>query len=212
MFTPPTTSLTSSSTVTPPTTTLTSSSTALPQPTSVQFQVQKLADSLVEHISSPGGCNINSEHMDSSALSQNLGALWIRGAFHDIGKYEIGHPVAGLLPSFLNETENMGIGNSIATKFAPRKIFNFSRSDVIALAGLVTVSHCGGPLLSFQPGRIDAPLSTPFSSFAALPDDFLDSYDVIKSKLRRIGFGNEDIVALVTGSHSMGGNLFFLLK
>lgn len=188
-----------------------SASTSSPQPTNpspidTQARVQKLADSLIEHISGPNGCGENKDDMPQDSLSTNLAALWLRAAFHDIGKWEKGKIVSGLLPTFVDERENLGIAKSLTTLFAPNRIFNFSRSDKIALGGLVTVGQCGGPVLDFQSGRTDAiPAETTFGSLKALPDDFLDTYDVIKSKLQRLGFNNEDIVALVTGSHSLGG-------
>ena len=177
-----------------------------PAPVDTQARVQKLADSLIEHISGPNGCGENKDDMPQDSLSTNLAALWLRAAFHDVGKWEKGKIVSGLLPTFVDERENMGIARSLTTLFAPNRIFNFSRSDKIALGGLVTVGQCGGPVLDFQAGRTDAiPAETTFGSLKALPDDFLDTYDVIKSKLQRLGFNNEDIVALVTGSHSLGG-------
>jgi hypothetical protein len=103
------------------------------------------------------GCNKDDGHMSADSPSLNFAALWLRAAFHDVGKYEEGKPVGGLLPSFLDKSENFGIGDSIATNFSPTRVFNYFCSDVIALAGKITVSHWGGPSFDFSTGRIDAP-------------------------------------------------------
>ncbi len=36
----------------------------------------KLVESLVEHISAKGGCNVNTEDLPEGSLSNNLAALW----------------------------------------------------------------------------------------------------------------------------------------
>ncbi|ORY50498.1 heme peroxidase [Rhizoclosmatium globosum] len=177
--------------------------------TSFPATVSGLAQTFEGHLAVPFGCGINLDDMVSRRLSfSNLAALWLRAAFHDVGKYNpsTSAPVAGLLPTFLNEKENDGIGLSIATHFASKYKFNYSSADFIAIAGQVTVTHCGGPSFNFSVGRVDAPSGTKFSSLPnLLPDDELDSYQVIKQKLYRLGLNNEDIVALVSGSHTMGG-------
>ncbi|KAJ3014755.1 UNVERIFIED_CONTAM: L-ascorbate peroxidase 1, cytosolic [Siphonaria sp. JEL0065] len=169
---------------------------------------KELQDAFVAHIEMPHGCGPLSPDMDPEAPSKALAALWLRGAFHDVGKFDplFKTPVAGLLPFFLNETENTGIGDSIATRFAPQAKFPYSTADYIALAAQVTLAHCGGLSFEFLQGRKDAPETTTFSSLQnPLPDDNLDSYQTIKSKLRNLGFTYQDIVVLVTGSHSVGG-------
>ncbi|KAJ3280040.1 hypothetical protein HDU79_012059 [Rhizoclosmatium sp. JEL0117] len=176
--------------------------------TSFPATVSGLAQTFEGHLAVPFGCGINLDDMPEDSPSLNLAALWLRAAFHDVGKYDplTNATVAGLLPTFLNEKENDGIGLSIATHFASKYKFNYSSADFIAIAGQVTVTHCGGPSFNFSVGRVDAPSGTKFSSLPnLLPDDELDSYQVIKQKLYRLGLNNEDIVALVSGSHTMGG-------
>ncbi|KAJ3296284.1 hypothetical protein HDU79_007180 [Rhizoclosmatium sp. JEL0117] len=172
-----------------------------------QGTLPELMSAFEEHLVGVDGCTPISPDLPEDSPSRGLAALWLRAAFHDIGKYDpaTGQPVAGLLGSFLNQTENAGIGQSIAMRFAPKAKFPYSNADYIALAAQVTVTHCGGPAFDFLKGRVDAP-PTSFKSIPAdLPDDLLDSYQVIKQKLRRLGFSNEDMVALVSGSHSLGG-------
>ncbi|KAJ3382941.1 L-ascorbate peroxidase 3 [Entophlyctis sp. JEL0112] len=170
--------------------------------------VQYLAEVFEMHIADANGCLLNSD-MPEDSPSRDLAALWVRGAFHDVGKYDPStpqKPVASLLPFFVDETENAGIGISVATKFASNVEFHYSRADFIALAAQVTVTHCGGPSFDFYGGRTDAPANTTFASLPnALPDDFADSFTTIKQKLYRLGLDDLDIVTLVTGSHSLGG-------
>ena len=181
----------------------------------------KLIDSLVEHISVVGGCNVNTEDLPQDALSRNLAALWydnessiynnssmfrLRAAFHDVGKWRPNGPIVqGLLGNFVSQSENKGIDGSLATLFAPKGVFNYSAADLIAVAGQITVQHCGGPQFNFTFGRQDGNASTDFYNLPPLPDDEKDSFEIMKKKLYRLGFTNQDIVALVTGSHSMGG-------
>ncbi|KAI8901267.1 heme peroxidase [Globomyces pollinis-pini] len=179
-----------------------------PKPTNSKFKsTQSLADSLVEHISIPGGCNQDPSHMPEDAPSVNLAALWIRGSFHDAGLWDPlneTYPFGdGSTPFFLENKENFGLGASIATQFVPPTFYNHSRSDIIALAGHLTVTHCGGPAMPFRVGRED--VATPVGPEGRIPDDSTDSYSKMKARLQQLGFNNEDIVVLVTGSHSMGG-------
>ncbi|KAJ3250963.1 Cytosolic seryl-tRNA synthetase [Chytriomyces hyalinus] len=177
--------------------------------TIVARTIQGLAQTFVGHLEVPNGCGVNADDMPPESPSQNLAALWLRAAFHDVGKFDPEKPeqvVNGLLPNFLTEMENSGIGVSIATSFASYVKFNYSRADFIALAGQAVVIHCGGPTFNFSYGRQDGDRATPFTSLAqSLPDDATHTYDMIKTKLRRLNFTNADIVALVTGSHSLGG-------
>lgn len=68
--------------------------------------------------------------------------------------------------------------------------------------GIVSITHCGGPTISFSPGRIDARIST--SPVGLIPEGD-ETYTSVRAKLTRMGFSDIDVVALVTGSHTMGG-------
>jgi catalase (peroxidase I) len=138
-------------------------------------------------------------------VSKNMAALWIRAAFHDAGTW---HPTAALpggadasLLSFLNAAENTGLDESIAPKFMQNPRVNMSRADMIALAGQVSITHCGGPAFPFRPGRADA--RTPVGPEGRIPDGAI-RLDKARPMFDRMGWTNEDIVALVTGSHTMG--------
>jgi hypothetical protein len=75
--------------------------------------LQELTNMFATHLEVPFGCYVNTDDMPEDAPSRNLAALWLRAAFHDVGKYDPAVPdqmVSGLLaqPDFLNQTENAG--------------------------------------------------------------------------------------------------------
>ncbi|KAH6574044.1 hypothetical protein BASA61_003663 [Batrachochytrium salamandrivorans] len=158
-------------------------------------------------LQAPGNCLISHTDLSPSAPSKNLAALWIRAAFHDSGTWDpsnvlaSGGPFANL-PGFLNVAENAGLEDSLAPRFLHNTQINISKADSIALAGLVSVTHCGGPSIPYSPGRVDT--TTPVSPVGRLPEGH-ERYLTVKPKLLRMGWTNQDIVALVTGSHTMGG-------
>nr|KAJ3410578.1 L-ascorbate peroxidase 3 [Polyrhizophydium stewartii] len=167
---------------------------------------QAAADQLVFFLQAPGNClQVNSD-LPASAPSKNLAALWIRAVFHDAGTWvPTGSPTGGAnagIMSFLNQTENGGIADSIAPKFQQNTKVSISKADAIALGGVVSVAHCGGPSITYSPGRVDT--TTPANPTGRLPSA-TEAFDSVLTKLRRMGWSNEDIVALVTGSHTMGG-------
>jgi hypothetical protein len=174
--------------------------------------VQVLADELVSHLEVPFGCNFDKGSLPDDAPSKNLAALWLRAVFHDMGVIDLSNSTIpsshGSLPFHLDKVSHSGIGESIATKFVARG--NVSRADILSLTGQITVTHCGGPEIPFQFGRIDNPNA--FDLGYRLPDDAHDSYETMIRKLKRLGWGTEDIVALVTGSHSLGYSILTLVE
>lgn len=96
----------------------------------------------------------------------------------------------------------IGLSDSIAPKFQQNPTVVMSHADMIALAGQITVGHCGGPYMLFKQGRQDATNPTPPTGRLPAPNATLADF---KGKASAMGWGNEDLVALVTGSHTMGG-------
>nr|KAJ3418120.1 L-ascorbate peroxidase 3 [Polyrhizophydium stewartii] len=186
------------------------SPTASPSPSALPYetQVKNVAHDFVTFLDSPGGCLTTDIHMKPTEPSRNLAALWVRGAFHDAGTYDPGNKAApggadGSLAKMLDHPAHKGIKASIARGFLMnKKGVTMGDADLIALAGAVTVGHCGGPMLKFRAGRADNP--SPIAPEGRIPED-TDGYADSKAILRRIGFTNEDIVALVVGGHSLGG-------
>jgi catalase (peroxidase I) len=78
-----------------------------------------------------------------------------------------------------------------------------SAADTIQLAGAVAVTHCGGPQIPFQGGRIDNPRANP-SVVSQLPGPG-ETYQQVIAKFARMGMNKTRMAVLVTGSHSLGG-------
>ncbi|KAK5665555.1 hypothetical protein QVD99_007901 [Batrachochytrium dendrobatidis] len=160
-------------------------------------------------LQAPGNCLISHTDLPIDAPSKNLAALWIRAVFHDAGTWDpnavapalYGGANAGIR-SFANVSENAGLFASLAPRFQQNTAVNMSAADTIALAGLTSVTHCGGPHIPYSPGRIDT--TTPQTPIGRIPEAN-ERYLTVKPKLQRMGWTNEDIVVLVTGSHTMGG-------
>jgi catalase (peroxidase I) len=107
--------------------------------------------------------------------------------------------------SFLDAQENTGITDSIAPKWVQNARVAMTQSDKIALAAQVAMTHCGGPKMAFRAGRQDT--RTPTSPTGLIPAGNA-TLEQLRPSFTRMGWTNEDIVALVTGSHTMGYYLF----
>ncbi|KAJ3110498.1 hypothetical protein HDU96_006523 [Phlyctochytrium bullatum] len=170
--------------------------------------VEDAAEDIRSFIEIPKGCLISEVHMKPTDPSRNLAALWLRAAFHDVATYDpTNHPndiggADGSLVSMLDRPEHAGINNSIATKFVLNKNSSLSAPDLISLAAVVTVAHCGGPSITFEAGRKLNP--KPIDPKGRVPED-TDRYENTKKRLQDMGLSNEDIVALVSGGHTLGG-------
>lgn len=175
--------------------------------TNVQVS-QRSADSLVFFLAAPGNCfEVRSDPVKSS--SKNFAALWIRAVFHEAGTFDPqdttnpGGPDGSLMYTF-NMTENSGLEDTLTPRFVPNKN-GTTNADLMALGGVISVKHCGGPDIPFRTGRLDVnPAAVNFSNVNRLPrgDERLST---AKAKLLRLGLSPVDITVLVTGSHSMGG-------
>ncbi|KAI8923967.1 heme peroxidase [Entophlyctis helioformis] len=169
---------------------------------------QAAADQLVFFLNSPGNCLVVNSDLPVDAPSKNLAALWIRAVFHDAGTWDPANRTApgGMDSSvmrFFDFPDNAGLQPSIAPIFQQRPGVNITKADAIALAGLLSVTHCGGPKINYRPGRLDF-TTTPTSPAGRLPGG-TEAFPSVMAKLRRMNWTDEDIVVLVTGSHSMGG-------
>ena len=136
-----------------------------------------------------------------NAPSKNMAALWIRAAFHDAGTFPVAGADASLM-HHLKDPVNAGLEESIAPKFQQNRNVNMSNADSIALAAQVSVTHCGGPKFPFKAGRVDT--TKPTSPKGLIPNGLM-TLDQFRPRFAEMGWTNEDIVALVTGSHTMGG-------
>ena len=168
---------------------------------------QLATNSLVFIISAPGNCLQTIADLPKSP-NKNMAALWIRAAFHSAGTWQpqnssLPGGAEGSIMSFLdNNEENMGLSDSISPKFQQNPSIKMSNADLVALAGQITVTHCGGPQMDFYPGRIDTE-GIKISPVGRVPpgDSTLASF---RPRAAEMEWTNEDIVALVSGSHTMG--------
>ena len=138
--------------------------------------------------------------------------LLLRAAFHDAGTYDpstnTGGPRGSLrFKNELSRDENKGL------KFALDQIEDIkhegnhitellSYGDLIQLGGYCAVEYCGGPVMHFKMGRIDAVKESDVAPQGRLPDS-TKGKDQIFQKLSRWGLDKRLFVALM-GSHTLG--------
>ncbi|KAI8902261.1 heme peroxidase [Globomyces pollinis-pini] len=144
---------------------------------------------------------------DLKGPNKNMAALWLRATFHHAGTWDKISKTGGADASimyFLTDEDNLGLEESIAPKFMANRNITMTKADMIVLGGQISVTHCGGPEMQFRPGRIDAkpPKITSPKGRIPTPEQKLD---VIKNRMYSMGFDDADIVALITGSHTLGG-------
>jgi L-ascorbate peroxidase len=105
--------------------------------------------------------------------------------------------------SLTDEEGNLGL-DSFAPQFIEEsKKKGMSNADIIQLAAVVSVKHCGGPDIPFVGGRKDNKNPNPVV-VDRLPGPNED-YEDVKEKFRRQGITEKEMAVLVIGGHSMGG-------
>ena len=73
-------------------------------------------------------------------------------------------------------------------------------SDLIALGTVVATAACGGPLVEFRAGRVDATQAGP----SGVPRPETDLTDTL-NQLSNAGFNEDDTITLTACGHTMGG-------
>lgn len=73
-------------------------------------------------------------------------------------------------------------------------------ADIIALGGVFAVATCGGPIVPFRGGRIDA--WTPGGFGTPEPQQDLDT---LTESFRKQGFSNTEMITLTACGHTVGG-------
>ncbi|KAJ3211792.1 hypothetical protein HDU82_004904 [Entophlyctis luteolus] len=170
-----------------------------------QSDILWTASTLASHISGKGGCLFALP--DSPEFpSRNLAALWLQAVFHDAGTWDAHDGTGGLNGSIETDAEASAKANkAIIPALATRAVGGqrkMSDADVIALGGVVSLETCGGPKIDFWWGREDA---TVCDDFAALPTDPNLPVAALQMDFDRMGLSPVDMLALVSGSHSLGG-------
>ncbi|KIK65754.1 hypothetical protein GYMLUDRAFT_39276 [Collybiopsis luxurians FD-317 M1] len=138
--------------------------------------------------------------------STTVAAQWLRIAYHDMSTHNKFDGTGGLDASIqfeLERTQNVGIGmaQSLAD-FATLLVTTpfFGTADLIALGAVFGVASCGGPIIPYRAGRVDATRAGPPT--VPLPQQDLASH--IES-FRRQGFSQTEMIALVACGHTLGG-------
>ncbi len=85
-----------------------------------------------------------------------------------------------------------------------KKYPEITYGDLWVLASYVAIEEMGGPKIEFTPGRIDAKDGKKCPANGRLPDASKDRKH-IRDVFYRMGFNDQEIVALVGGGHAIGG-------
>ncbi|KAF8077707.1 L-ascorbate oxidase [Lyophyllum atratum] len=131
-------------------------------------------------------------------------AEWLRFSFHDMASYDATNGTGGLDGSIayeLGRPENFGAGftNTLSDfEVYPNKYV--SRADIIAIAAIFGVSTCGGPIIPFRGGRIDAWTAGP----PGVPEPQQD-LPTHQAMFARQGFSTSEMIQLVACGHTLGG-------
>mmetsp|Transcript_26956 Transcript_26956/g.56797 ORF Transcript_26956/g.56797 Transcript_26956/m.56797 type:complete len:280 (-) Transcript_26956:435-1274(-) len=95
----------------------------------------------------------------------------------------------------------LGIARDLLQPFK-EKYPQVSYADLWALAAVVAIQECGGPVVPFRAGRSDIKSSSECVPEGRLPDGDKDASHV-RSVFNRMGFDDAEIVAL-SGAHTLG--------
>ncbi|RDB27077.1 hypothetical protein Hypma_004982 [Hypsizygus marmoreus] len=134
-----------------------------------------------------------------------LASEWLRVAFHDAGSHDAANGVGGIDGSFLyemNYEENNGVfGSATMQQYRTIQERTVSLADIIVLGAITAIGSCGGPVIPFLGGRIDAkgPV-TP--GFLPSPGQTLATH---QAQFARMGFSNKEMISLVACGHTIGG-------
>ncbi|KAH8894461.1 heme peroxidase, partial [Thozetella sp. PMI_491] len=136
----------------------------------------------------------------------NIGAEWLRNAYHDMATVDVDAGTGGLDASIVFESdrpENPGHAfsetlNSLGGSQSTRT----SVADLFALGAILAVGVCsnGTIRIPMRPGRVDA--SGPGPSGVPQPHEDLASHI---ASFKRQGFNTQEMIALVACGHSIGG-------
>ncbi|KAI3615710.1 l-ascorbate oxidase [Moniliophthora roreri] len=133
-----------------------------------------------------------------------IAAQWARTAFHDMATHNVGDGSGGLDASIrfeLDRSENVGVG-------LLQTLSDFSRlqsrvsglADILAMATVFAYGGCGGPLIPYRAGRVDAASA----GVPGVPEPHQDLQSHIDSFARQ-GFTQSEMIGLVACGHAFGG-------
>ncbi|KAK7043046.1 hypothetical protein VNI00_008784 [Paramarasmius palmivorus] len=133
-----------------------------------------------------------------------VSAQWIRLAYHDMATYDADKKEGGLDASIvyeLDREQNKGVAMSHSvTDLVFFTSPATSLADTIAMGTVLAVASCGGPVIPFRAGRIDATQGGPET--VPEPQESLEAHE---ANFKRQGFSREEMIGLVACGHSLGG-------
>ncbi|KAH8930466.1 heme peroxidase [Atractiella rhizophila] len=119
---------------------------------------------------------------------------------YELSRPEVGHPF--IITSLNDKCQNVGSGNenSLISDFTSAISRYYSMADLEALGVIFSLVGCGGPLIPFRSGRIDATSE----GRAGVPQPQEDLATHIEA-FRKQGFNQTEMIQLVACGHSLGG-------
>ncbi|KAJ3994927.1 heme peroxidase [Lentinula boryana] len=133
-------------------------------------------------------------------------AQWLRIAYHDMSTHDVDDGTGGLDASIQYELDRpQNVGQGMIESLNDFKAFRiaapfFGMADTIALGAVFAVAGCGGPLIPFSAGRVDATEAGP----ATVPEPQQDLASHTEA-FRRQGFTPTEMIGLVACGHTLGG-------
>ncbi|KAJ4486568.1 heme peroxidase [Lentinula edodes] len=133
-------------------------------------------------------------------------AQWLRIAYHDMSTHDVDDGTGGLDASIqfeLDRPQNIGQGmfdslNDFRNFVAGAPFLG--TADTIALGAIFALAGCGGPVIPFSAGRVDATEAGPET--VPEPQQDLASHT---EAFRRQGFTPTEMIGLVACGHTLGG-------
>ncbi|KAI8993224.1 heme peroxidase [Pilobolus umbonatus] len=140
----------------------------------------------------------------------SYGPVLVRLAWHASGTYDVDTKTGGsngatmrFLPESKHGANNgLQIARDLLEKIH-KKHPELSYGDLWTLAGVCGVQELGGPTIPWRPGRQDDPVMTKSSIPDGRLPDATKKSDHIRDVFYRMGFNDQEIVALV-GCHALG--------
>jgi hypothetical protein len=143
----------------------------------------------------------------SSVNGRNVGAEWLRIAYHDMATADVAAGRGGLDASIVFETQRPeNVGNAFPGAFEDlfrgQRGATSSLADIIAAAAVIAVGSCsrGQLVIPFRGGRVEA--AGPEPSGVPEPHQSLEEHT---AAFRRQGFNVTEMIGLVACGHTIGG-------
>ena len=140
----------------------------------------------------------------------SLGPVFIRLAWHSSGTYCVFSKTGGSNGANMRFEPESKHGANAGLDFARNKLESIKKkhpevsyADLYVLASVVAIEAMGGPKIKFTPGRTDSKDNKQCTPDGRLPDA-TKGRDHIRAVFYRMGFSDEETVALIGGGHAIG--------